>query len=160
MGPPPLCPARSPCQLASRSFPTGVIRPTPVTTTRTAWPLRPAFMRVLPCRGCRGSLLDPLLLQVVDGVADGLELLGVLVRDLDAELLLERHDQLDRIERVRAEVLDERSLRRHLLRLDAQLVHDDLLDLVRHILRHRIPLGLEFLYITMPPSTTSVCPVT
>src|SRR5690606_9555961 len=40
------------------------------------------------------------LLQVANGIGDGLELLGLLVRDLDAELLLERHDQLHRIQRI------------------------------------------------------------
>src|SRR5258708_38549619 len=36
--------------------------------------------------------------------------LGFLVRDLGLELLLERHHQLDGVERVRAQVIDERRL--------------------------------------------------
>src|SRR5919202_4402169 len=36
--------------------------------------------------------------DVVDRLADGLDLLGVLVRDLDAELVLQLHDQLHEVE--------------------------------------------------------------
>ena len=63
----------------------------------------------------RGSTHVPplrVLLDVLDGVADGDDLLGVLVRDLDVELLLEGHHQLDRVERVGAQVLDELRVRR------------------------------------------------
>src|SRR3954451_16631355 len=44
----------------------------------------------------------PLLLlrDVVDGLPDRGDLLRVLVRDLDAELVLQLHDQLDEVERV------------------------------------------------------------
>src|SRR6478736_1340668 len=44
----------------------------------------------------------PLLARrdVVDSLPDRLDLLCVLVRDLDPELILELHDQLDEIERV------------------------------------------------------------
>ena len=48
--------------------------------------------------------------DVVDGLADGLDLLGVLVGDLDSELVLELHDQLDEVERVGVEILLERGL--------------------------------------------------
>ena len=40
--------------------------------------------------------------DVLDGRADGLDLLGVFVRDVDLELILELHDQLDGVERVGA----------------------------------------------------------
>jgi hypothetical protein len=43
--------------------------------------------------------------DVVDGLSDSRDLLGVLVRDLDPELILELHDQLDEIERVGVEIL-------------------------------------------------------
>src|SRR5919202_599060 len=46
--------------------------------------------------------------DVVDGLPDGLNLLGVLVRDLDPELVFQLHDQLDEVERVRVEVFLER----------------------------------------------------
>ena len=42
-----------------------------------------------------------------DGVADGLDRLGGVVRDLDAEFFLERHDELDRVEAVGAQIVDE-----------------------------------------------------
>ena len=61
-----------------------------------------------------------LLLDVVDGLADGLDLLGLLVGDGDLELLFELHDQLDDVERVGADVLDEGGLAGDLLLVDAQ----------------------------------------
>jgi hypothetical protein len=48
-----------------------------------------------------------LLLDVFDDVADGLKLFRVFVRNLDGKFLLERHDELDGIERIRTEILDE-----------------------------------------------------
>src|SRR5205085_6361334 len=64
---------------------------------------------------------------VVVRVADALNLLGVLVGDFDAELLLEAHHQLDRVERVGPQVVNEARVRRHLVLVNAQLVNDDLL---------------------------------
>jgi hypothetical protein len=49
-------------------------------------------------------------LDVADRVADRLDALGVLLGDLDLELLLEREHELDDGERVRLEVVDERGL--------------------------------------------------
>src|SRR5829696_6491122 len=66
--------------------------------------------------------------DVVDGLADRLDLLGILVRDLDPELILELHDQLDEIERVRVEVFLERRLLGDLALLDPELIGQDLLD--------------------------------
>ena len=43
--------------------------------------------------------------DVVDGLPDALDLLRVLVRDLDPELVLELHDQLDEVERIGVEIL-------------------------------------------------------
>src|SRR4051794_23561588 len=48
--------------------------------------------------------------DVVDGLPDGRDLLGILIRDLDRELVLQLHDQLDEIERVGVEVVLERRL--------------------------------------------------
>src|SRR5690606_36897537 len=95
-----LFPARISFQMCSGPTPKGESRPTPVTTTRLI-----ADIRSVPQRR-RGksarSLVDEL-----DGVADGQDGLGGVVRNLDAELFLERHDQFDRIKAVRAEVVDE-----------------------------------------------------
>src|SRR5438270_12356430 len=66
--------------------------------------------------------------DVVDGLADGLDLLRVLVRDLDPELVLELHDQLDEVEGVGIEVFLEGSLLRDVRLFDAELLGEDLLD--------------------------------
>src|SRR5436305_11924037 len=72
-------------------------------------------------------ILRLMLVYVVVRVADALNLLGVLVRDFDAELLLEAHDEFDGVERVRAEVVDEARVGRHLVLVNSKLVNDDLL---------------------------------
>src|SRR6185503_17144831 len=70
------------------------------------------------------------LVDIVDRVLDGRDLLGGVVRDLDPELLLERHDQLDDVEAVGAEIVDEARFLGDLVRFDAQMLDDDLLNAV------------------------------
>ena len=90
-----------------------------------------------PRRGVTGRrrVSDYVLGDVGDGVADGLDLLGLLVGDRDAELLLERHDELDDVERVGAEVVDERGLLGDVVLLDVELLDDDCLRPSRRSLR-------------------------
>src|SRR5665811_1742909 len=66
------------------------------------------------------------LVDVVEGVLHGTDLLGFLVRDLDPELLLEAHDELDEVERVRVQIVDERGLGQDLRLVDAELLDNDL----------------------------------
>src|SRR5688500_1012035 len=51
--------------------------------------------------------------DVVDRLPDRLDLLRVFVRDLDPELVLELHDQLNEVERIGVEILLEGRLVRH-----------------------------------------------
>src|SRR5437667_12485337 len=88
MGPIPDLPCVSADQNSSTVLAACVSAPSPVTTTR------------------RGSTILGVVLDVLDGVADGHDLLGVLVRDLEVEVLLQGHDELDGIEGVRARVFD------------------------------------------------------
>src|SRR6185503_17719813 len=113
----PLRPALSPAQFASVPIPSDDTRPMPVTTTR-----RVLVIPLLLALGVRFDVLDRFL--------DASDLLGVLVGNLDPELLLERHHQFDGIERVGAEVVDERGVRRHFLFVHPELLHDDALYLV------------------------------
>jgi hypothetical protein len=68
--------------------------------------------------------------DVVDSLPDGRDLLSVLVRDLDPELVLELHDQLDQIQRVGVEVFLERSLVSDLVLVDAELLDENGLHLL------------------------------
>src|SRR5690606_41246230 len=83
------------------------------------------------CRRAAGpasrSLLD-VGLHVIDGLLHRSDLLGFLVGDLALELFLERHDQLDGVQRIRSEVVDERGAVGDLVFLDAKLFDHDLLD--------------------------------
>jgi hypothetical protein len=66
------------------------------------------------------------------------DLLRVLVRDLDPELLLQRHHQLHRVQAVRAQVIHEGGVGSDEVLLDSELVHDDLLDAIGNRL-HEAP---------------------
>src|SRR3990172_7838364 len=55
----------------------------------------------------RDAPLSRLLFDVADGVSDRGDLLRVLIRDLEAELLLERHHQLHRVEGVGVQIRSE-----------------------------------------------------
>src|ERR1017187_3123546 len=65
-------------------------------------------------------------------LADRLKLFGVRFRDLALDLVLEfllkGHDQLDRVERVGAEIIKKGGIWRDLLLIDVELVHNDLFN--------------------------------
>src|SRR5580704_7849590 len=122
MGPMPLFPASRLRQTSSVPMPQPQISPTPVTTTRR-------FKRNFSYTDCTdwdGQWLLAsfgVLLDVIDGVFDRGNFLGILVRNLNAEIFLESHDQLDRVERVGAQVVHKGSSRRNFT-----FVHTELLD--------------------------------
>src|SRR3954463_7644445 len=138
IGPMPLLPASMASQFACVPMPSGDTSPTPVTTTR--------LLNQPP-----ELLLLAVGLDVLDGLLDARDLLGVLVRDLDPELFLERHHELDGVKRVGSQVIHERRIRRHFLFVDSQLLDDDALPLVCY--------GHSSSYMYMPPLTASTCPV-
>src|SRR5215212_6685162 len=127
-----LCPGASPgcswCQLEwTRACPS---RP----RSRTGRPIcaanaSAARTRPLPTDRAAGSL-GRVLVDVVDSVLDGADLLRILVRDLRPELLFEAHDELDEIERVGIQVVDERRLGLDLFLVGAELLDHDLLEAV------------------------------
>src|ERR1700720_2538138 len=84
-------------------------------------------------------------LDIGNNVFDGADLLGVFVGNFDVELLFQRHHQLDDIERVRAEVLDERSLGSYFVSGHTQLFANFLANFGFDVLSHRalVPPGSE-----------------
>src|ERR671919_2786904 len=127
----PLSPSIRRRQLTSTPWPSGVTMPRPVTTTRL-WDIgRGSLPNEAAGRGRKAG--SAMLLDVVDGVLDRQDLLGSLVRDLAAELLLERHDQLNRVQAVGAQIIDEAGILGHLALVDAKMLDDDLLDPLRSI---------------------------
>ena len=82
-----------------------------------------------PRRSWKALVLGRFLFDVFDDVADRLQFLCVFVRHFDPKLFLKGHHEFDDIQRVCAQILYERSLRRDLLRVHAELLDDDVLDL-------------------------------
>src|SRR5689334_847391 len=137
MGLMPLLPARMAAQAVAMSLPTGETIPSPVTTTRRLDTLSSLLSR--NDAGVGHSLTPPsmerisglaAIRDVADCLAHGGDLLGIFVRDFDLEFFFERHHQFDRVQRIGAEIIDERSVIDDLLRLDAQLFGDNRLDLL------------------------------
>src|SRR4051812_17191534 len=116
MGPMPLRPSIKAVQLASVPTPSGDTSPTPVTATRR----RSLDLKIgIRCGGwrCRGGgavLVSDVVLDVVDRFFHVADLLGLLVRDLDPELLFEGHHQLDDVQGVRSQIVGEAGFQRDL----------------------------------------------
>src|SRR5262245_53476856 len=70
----------------------------------------------------------------VGRLADGRELAGVFIRDLQTELVLEVHHDLHQIERVRAEILLEGRLFCDLALVDTELLAQRAFDLLEDLL--------------------------
>src|SRR5262245_6643116 len=94
----PDLPARMLFHASDAPMPTGETMPRPVTTTLRLDKLTPQSP---------GSGLY-VRLDVVDSLLDSGDLFRFLVGDLGLELLFESHHQLHSVERVRAQVVDER----------------------------------------------------
>src|SRR6202167_2383895 len=117
----------------------------------TAWPSagsgqrRAAGPAICDERVLRCAASALVRLDIGDDVLNGANLLGVFVRNFDVELLFERHHQLDDIERVGAEILDERGVRSYFVRGHAQLLAYLLANLGFDVLSHRalVPPGSE-----------------
>jgi hypothetical protein len=79
------------------------------------------------------------LLEELDRVADGDDRLGRVVRNLDAELFLESHHQLDRVEAVGAQVVDEIRAFDDLVGIHAEMLDHDLLHALGDIAHDNNP---------------------
>ena len=66
-----------------------------------------------------------LSVDVVYGVADGSDPFRVFVGYFQFEVLFELHDQLDRVQRVGAQILDEAGVGTDIRIADSKLVHND-----------------------------------
>src|SRR3954469_10859303 len=105
-------PASSASQVLSTSAPRGVVAPSPVTTTSVADVLMGFLLGLRPGgRGTAVGCLALVLLDEVDGVADGLDVGQLVVGDGDAELVLDGRGDLDHRQGVDVEVVGERLLR-------------------------------------------------
>src|SRR3954454_436059 len=136
----PDSPATSWPQTFSRPMPSGLTRPIPVTTTRLIgapfW-CSTGGGQSRPTSGAPGALRgksrSAMRLDKADRILDGDDLLGRVIRDLAAELLLESHHQFDRVEAVRPQIVNKTGILGHLGLVDAEMLDDDLLDPVGEI---------------------------
>src|ERR1019366_6730356 len=81
------------------------------------------------------------LFEKFDGIADGQDRFGGIVRNFAAEFLLESHHEFDGVETIGAKIVDETRLLRHLVGFDPQVFHDDLFNPLANI-THRSNLVL------------------
>src|ERR1700677_3107348 len=150
-GPMPLRPPMIESQAAAISLPTGETIPKPVTTTRRllngtsskaclngGQAMRPAqWLTVYPdasrpreARRQPPSGLALVRIDVIDGLLNRRDLFRILVGNFGLEFLFECHHQLNRIQRVRAEIVDERGVIGDFFFFHAQLFGHDLLNLL------------------------------
>src|SRR5690554_3565286 len=137
-------------QVVSTPHPSGDTMPKPVTTTRLMPMLSPTINRRPPINyrpvgpqartGRRERQLSPrpaiyirrsglcVRLNELDRVLHREDLLGRVVRNLHAEFFFERHHQLDVVEAVGAQIIDEAGALGDLVRVDAKMLDDDLLQ--------------------------------
>src|SRR6185312_2409573 len=77
------------------------------------------------------------LVNVIGSVFHGADLFRILVRNFDVKGFFKSHAQLDRIERVRAKIIDEGGIRGDFALVHSKLFNNDLFDFVFHCC-HRI----------------------
>src|SRR5436305_5622058 len=129
MRPIPLFPASRACQFSAVPTPRGEMRPTPVRATRRGSVFKAgSFLRLGRARDL--VLVPGVVLDVVHGLADVADLLGLLVGDLDPELLLEGHHQLHDVQGVGPQILGEARVQGDFFLVDPELLDDDALDLI------------------------------
>src|SRR5882724_12147640 len=137
----PLWPLRIRVHVVSTPQPSGVTMPSPVTTTRlmSKTPARNQGPKTRnrgtagkrPVRLCLyppGTSAFRVLLEKLRGVADGQNRLGGVIGNFAAELFFKCHHKLDGVETVGAEVVDETCVVDNLVRLDTEMLDNNLLN--------------------------------
>src|SRR4051794_32988718 len=105
---------------------------------------RAAFSTYCRSEGALGPSAFGIFFEIFDGVADGENGFRRIVRNFAAELFFKRHHKFDRVEAVGAKVVDKAGVLGHLVGLDAQMLHDNLLnplDNITHFQPLRFGLG-------------------
>src|SRR5215208_2241184 len=69
--------------------------------------------------------LPAVLVDILHRIRDGANVFGILILDLEVELLLHRHDDFDQIERIGVEIADELGVHRYFVFVNTEPVGDD-----------------------------------
>src|ERR1700730_7583665 len=150
IGPMPLSPRTMASQADFTVLPTGEMMPRPVTTTRRLLTRylyedpgeegarAPCVAKIensvaIPATVETGpdtpyvlrSGFGTTIVDVLNGLLDRGDFLGVLIGNLDLEFFFQSHDQLDCVERISSQIVHERRIVRDLFLLDAQLLGND-----------------------------------
>jgi hypothetical protein len=91
------------------------------------------------------------------GVAKCLNGFSGVVRDLDAELFFESHDQLNSVEAVCAQIVDEAGLFDHFVFFNAKMLDDDFFNAVRDIAHEIFPFLQAGAFVCCRPSADALC---
>ncbi len=128
-----LAPASSAAQVSSTPQASGVTSPSPVTTT-----LRMAETARQRAQACALSMYFTASPTVTMD-------LRRVIGNLDAEFFFERHDQLDGVEAVGAQIFDEGRVVGDLVGIHVQMLDDDLLHALGSIAHGLVSLSYDFI---------------
>src|SRR5579862_3688627 len=128
---------------SASSSATRTSRATSLTSASVSRPRLDSRAKIAPRRSASASSIAPprysrsaesalwgSLVDLGHRVADRLDFFRFFIGNVDVEFGLERHDQLDQVERIGTQIVGDRRLRRHFRLVDAELLDDDLLDFV------------------------------
>lgn len=73
------------------------------------------------------TLLGCVFLDEVDGIANSLNLFSSIIRDFNVEFFFERHDQLDRVEGVSAQIVNKARAFLNFGFVNTEVLNDDFL---------------------------------
>eukprot|EP01013_Petalomonas_cantuscygni_P041164 TRINITY_DN7355_c0_g1_i1.p2 TRINITY_DN7355_c0_g1~~TRINITY_DN7355_c0_g1_i1.p2 ORF type:complete len:113 (-),score=15.77 TRINITY_DN7355_c0_g1_i1:322-660(-) len=95
----------------------------------------------------------------IDGVFDGGDFFGCIIRDFDAEFFFKRHNQLNDIEAVSAQIIDEGSFFGHFVGFNTQMLNNNLFNPVCSLTHERsFLLQMNFHFVLVRWRAPCKCP--
>ena len=82
------------------------------------------------CKANRAALILLIILNVLDDIANGLDVLNLILGNLNAELVLDSHYQVNNVQRVRAKIVRDRGRFLNVSLLNVKLLGNQLFNLL------------------------------